>query len=60
MSKTIDARLTKLETVAPAADTASSPVLTYRPGETTEQAAERQGIDPKGVIFVIPDNGRDK
>jgi len=50
-------RLDRLEaSVMP--DDSTSPIVIYRPGESTEEAAARQGVDPARVIFEIPDNGR--
>lgn len=54
-------RVAKLEAALtpPAAPTGPA-VLIYRPGETTEAAAERLGIDlsQATAIVSIPDNGR--
>jgi|GEM_PF-4691638 len=60
MTRNIEIRLTKLETVTPDEDKTASPVLIYRPGETLEQAAKRQGMDPKSTIYALPENGRDQ
>lgn len=58
-------RLSRLEKAITPECTSFSPVLLVRAGETEERAAARQGIDLSDpdllkVLFVLPDNGRDR
>jgi hypothetical protein len=58
-------RLAKLEKACIPAEDMNLPVLMVSAGESDEEAAARQGIDLSDprllkVLFVIPDNGRDR